>query len=1240
MRRMDMSDELFAIVDPVIRLTSPAEGDTLIAGRTDKITWESTDIDKVLIEFSGDGGESWDEVIGGIEADGGSYRWTVPELESEECVVRISDAGDALVTDGNEGTFAIEIPALALTSPVGGEEWIAGTMRDITWDSSNIDVVRIFYTVDGGETWELVVKSFPAHKGSYSWTLPKTPADECLVKVVDRENGERFSETAEPITIVSSVGMLSGAVVDAQTGDPLSGVTVTMTARLTNETDEAGEYEIADIPPGDYALVFRKGGYIDVREENVPVRPGDDIVLDAALIPKTGPVVTELRVNPDPTSGSGVITVNARIQTNVVEKIAPFSTVEKIAGGGLSKPAASGTSIKVGNSFVEARVSRNGEVSVQTANNRRLTDPRLFPGSTLLRVDGVSYEFGGSRGRWKLPLYSTNNKVQGIWSAAGIEVVFSLSIVQGTTTRKFDTFRMDYELKNTDTQPHEAGLYRLIDPMINTNDEGPISAGDVFNREAREFTGDAVPSFWQAYERAPDQIMRNIVVQGTLSGGGAVKPDRLVIDDMERLEASGWDAAPGVGEYTDSGVGMWWNPVTLASGDGRRIGTLYGPGRIDTGLGDLVLSVAAERTLFLVDNELEPNPFQVTAIVTNRSGVTVSDIEMFIELPNGLNLSDGERMGRTVALLENGASAQVRWRVRAEEYGADQPYVYKVIAGSSRNDISDTIVNKAVSVPGVLRGLFVKGGELFIGDDPGEGNGIPMQPMDGRFDSAAENATRTVNIGTLEEGVYTVHVRGIDSEGDWGDVTAYEFLVNPPEETNIFVYPGEDIRMFARRTVKIPIHLDVSQSEYKVGEYQAFITWPAEMLAFVSVTPGEGPGTGLGSRYPLVKQTDNTDQGELTVSYVNTKGIEGTLEIMNLIFKVIGAGGSRGDVRINMTSMSSTETFTNLLPMTEVTPLHFMIVDTAIWGDVDNNEHVQNRDAFIIMTHSVGRDVGDYLSAVLARGDVNADGAVNTTDALICKSYSIDPDNPNLPQRVGKPIGSVPKPATGPPGAAVLPSLLLTGTGDGLLVEPVLTPDVSGILIGAADVTVTWDASAYRFIGIDEAGGDVVANTDRASGGEIRIARISVDGDERFALPRIRLIPLAGGDGTDIVCTVTSAADAETFASLAGGSGEGRKRVGDTRPAQIVLQQNVPNPFNPVTTISYTLTDASRVTLTVYNVQGQQVATLVDGYQGPGLHTVTWNATDSRGAPVSSGVYLYQVTTPAGRQRKQMLLLR
>ncbi|MCC7430364.1 T9SS type A sorting domain-containing protein [bacterium] len=89
------------------------------------------------------------------------------------------------------------------------------------------------------------------------------------------------------------------------------------------------------------------------------------------------------------------------------------------------------------------------------------------------------------------------------------------------------------------------------------------------------------------------------------------------------------------------------------------------------------------------------------------------------------------------------------------------------------------------------------------------------------------------------------------------------------------------------------------------------------------------------------------------------------------------------------------------------------------------------------------------------------------------------------------------------------------------------------------------------------------------------------------------------------------------------------------------LKQNFPNPFNPTTTISYTLAKTNNVRLEVYNTKGELVRALVSENQNEGSHTSNWNGTDFSGKQVSSGIYFYRLETKNGfSEAKKMVLLK
>ncbi|MCG8605339.1 T9SS type A sorting domain-containing protein, partial [bacterium] len=94
-------------------------------------------------------------------------------------------------------------------------------------------------------------------------------------------------------------------------------------------------------------------------------------------------------------------------------------------------------------------------------------------------------------------------------------------------------------------------------------------------------------------------------------------------------------------------------------------------------------------------------------------------------------------------------------------------------------------------------------------------------------------------------------------------------------------------------------------------------------------------------------------------------------------------------------------------------------------------------------------------------------------------------------------------------------------------------------------------------------------------------------------------------------------------------------------PTDFELSQNFPNPFNPVTSIHYGLPREERVTLKIFNILGEEVATLVnDEPQAAGFHVAIWDGRDQQGGQVASGGYVYQLVAGAARKTRKMALVK
>ena len=93
-------------------------------------------------------------------------------------------------------------------------------------------------------------------------------------------------------------------------------------------------------------------------------------------------------------------------------------------------------------------------------------------------------------------------------------------------------------------------------------------------------------------------------------------------------------------------------------------------------------------------------------------------------------------------------------------------------------------------------------------------------------------------------------------------------------------------------------------------------------------------------------------------------------------------------------------------------------------------------------------------------------------------------------------------------------------------------------------------------------------------------------------------------------------------------------------PEKVTLYQNYPNPFNPITQIKYGLSEDAMVSITIYDLMGRSIKSLVNTNQSVGYRNIQWNATNDLGEPVSAGMYIYKIQVGEFTQTKKMVLLK
>ncbi len=95
-----------------------------------------------------------------------------------------------------------------------------------------------------------------------------------------------------------------------------------------------------------------------------------------------------------------------------------------------------------------------------------------------------------------------------------------------------------------------------------------------------------------------------------------------------------------------------------------------------------------------------------------------------------------------------------------------------------------------------------------------------------------------------------------------------------------------------------------------------------------------------------------------------------------------------------------------------------------------------------------------------------------------------------------------------------------------------------------------------------------------------------------------------------------------------------------TTPTQFILDNNYPNPFNPSTQIRFEVAKQSRISIDIFSILGKHIKNLTSKMYDPGEYSLTWNGTDTQGEHVSSGIYIYRLSSNYFSESKKMVLLK
>lgn len=211
--------------------------------------------------------------------------------------------------------------------------------------------------------------------------------------------------------------------------------------------------------------------------------------------------------------------------------------------------------------------------------------PFPYTSFTTIWIDGKELLFGSNDGDLvEDPYISQDRKSIGrTWNYKGIEVKQKVSLVisEWSETKYEDTAQIQYIITNNDNMPHQIGVRMLFDTMLGRDDAVPIRTSN-FPQTGYEqdFYGSNIPAWWTAIEGEQNKTLFS--VQGTLKDFGAIVPDRFSIVNWSNIFQTKWNYGinPDLPVINDSGVALWWYPMTVPPGNTRIVCTFVGLGEM------------------------------------------------------------------------------------------------------------------------------------------------------------------------------------------------------------------------------------------------------------------------------------------------------------------------------------------------------------------------------------------------------------------------------------------------------------------------------------------------------------------------------------------------------------------------------------------------------------------------------------------------------------------------------------
>lgn len=341
---------------------------------------------------------------------------------------------------------------------------------------------------------------------------------------------------------------------------------------------------------------------------------------------------------------------------------------------------------------------------------------------TTFRINGKDYIYGnaygfmGMNGQFTYDPTNQGLTNQSVWSAEGLEIVQTLTVVNDPTNPDVGNVKIAYEARNLSDKPVEVGARMLLDTMLGPQDASPVSLSGSNQFIQRETVVEgAMPYYWKAVD---DPLAPKVTSYGFLSGWGNQAPDRLVFAHWNGISETKWDYeidedlnfTSKLNPYgtADSAAALYWEPASLAPAQTMKFETYYGLGSFYTSSkqAGYNLQVFAPQLLTLnaARDGYEESEFEIRAEMDNAidGAVDLAHVSITLSLPESLALSEGEPQTRMLGELKKGDTATVSWKVNPQPQSAYKAAPFRVSVKAA--GVEEVIQAKFVVLP-ALSGL-------------------------------------------------------------------------------------------------------------------------------------------------------------------------------------------------------------------------------------------------------------------------------------------------------------------------------------------------------------------------------------------------------------------------------------------------------------------------------------------------------------------------------------------------------